>query len=486
MFMFLTVYFSNLTFEASMLITLLSLILVSWAYLLIKALHSHLNTPVIRDSSSMSHDTFRYNQPFVSVIIPARNEEDNIERCLLSVLMQHYSNFEVVAVNDNSEDRTLEIMKSIKSKQEFSEKLKVISLPAKPEDWMGKTWASQQGYMNCAGEILLFTDADSLFESSHTIELTIRQMLLDKLDTLTGVTYPPLIDFWSKVVMPVWNLFSVIFDRGIAEANDPESKVAFVMGSFFMIRRVAFEEIGTFRSVRNEIQEDKAFGSLLKRNHYRMKMFKIDSLVSALWSRDLSTLWHGIHRTLVPALVERKSAVISQQLILLAMIIVPFLLLPYNAVAAVVLSNSSGYNEPSSTIAPMDSGGGQILPSEVSSVLLLQQQEQQEHIQISVLTYDISLTPSNKVQAPQLRSTIFWFNMSLCLLIIAATGINGMMKYRLVPLYSILCFLGGLFLIAAYAHSTFPLLTRINMKSIQWRGRQVNGAADHNRKLKMR
>jgi glycosyltransferase involved in cell wall biosynthesis len=393
--------------------------------------------------------------------------------------MQTYSNFEVVAVDDNSEDRTLEIMKYIKSKQEFSEKLKIISLPTKPEDWMGKTWASQVGYMNSAGDILLFTDADSLFESRHTIELTVRQMLSDKLDAFTGVAYLPLIDFWSKVVMPVWNLFSVIFGRGIAEANDPESNVAFVMGSFFMIRRVVFEEIGTFRAVSNEIQEDRAFGSLLKRSHFKMKMFKIDSLVSALWSRDLSTLWHGIHRTLIPTLVERKSAVISQQLILFAMIIVPFLLLPYNT-AALVLSNSSGYNEPPSTVSAMDSGS-QIHSSELSSVL-----QQQQQIQNSVLTYDISLTRSNKEQAPQLQSTIFWFNMSLCLLIIAATGIKGVMKHRLVPLYSVLCFLGGLFLIAAYTYSIFPLLTRINIKSIQWRGRPVNDAAHYNRKREMR
>jgi cellulose synthase/poly-beta-1,6-N-acetylglucosamine synthase-like glycosyltransferase len=332
--------------------------------------------------------------------------------------------------------------------------------------------------MNSAGDILLFTDADSLFESRHTIELTVRQMLLDKLDTFTGVAYLPLIDFWSKVVMPVWNLFSVIFDRGIAEANDPESNVAFVMGSFFMIRRVVFEEIGTFRAVSNEIQEDRAFGSLLKRSHYKMKMFKIDSLVSALWSRDLSTLWHGIHRTLIPTLVELKSAVISQQLILFAMIIVPFLLLPYNT--ALVLSNSSGYNEPPSTVSAMDSGN-QIHSSELSSVL-----QQQQQIQNSVLTYDISLTRSNKEQAPQLQSTIFWFNMSLCLLIIAATGIKGVMKHRLVPLYSVLCFLGGLFLIAAYNYSIFPLLTRINIKSIQWRGRPVNDAAHYNRKREMR
>jgi hypothetical protein len=229
--------------------------------------------------------------------------------------------------------------------------------------------------------------------------------------------------------------------------------------------------------VRSEIQEDRAFGSLLKRSHYRMKMFKIDNLVSALWSRDLSTLWHGIHRTLMPALVESKSAVISQQLILFVMIIVPFLLLPYNT-AALVLSNSSGYNEPPSTVSAMDSDS-QILSSELSSVL-------QRQIQNSVLTYDISLTPSNKEQVPRLQSTIFWFNMSLCLLIIAATGIKGIMKYRLVPLYSILCFLGGLFLIAAYTYSIFSLLTQINIKSIQWRGRPVNGAAHSNRKREMR
>src|SRR5687768_15817176 len=97
----LATYFSYLSFEAYMLIPALSLILVSWVYLLMKAVHSHLNTPVIRNSSSIIQDNFRFNQPLVSVIIPARNEEDNIERSLLSVLMQNYSNLEVVAVDDN-------------------------------------------------------------------------------------------------------------------------------------------------------------------------------------------------------------------------------------------------------------------------------------------------------------------------------------------------------------------------------------------------
>jgi chlorobactene glucosyltransferase len=477
MLLFLLIdFFSSLSFEAYMLVAALSLMLVSWVYLFIKALRSHVKTPVITNMSSITDNKHRFNQPFVSVIIPARNEEDNIEKCLLSVLMQEYTNFEVVAVDDNSEDKTLQIMKYIKSKQEFSEKLKIISLPAKPDEWMGKTWASQQGYMNSGGDILLFTDADSLFESRYAIELTVKQILLDKLDALTGVPYSPLIDFWSKVVMPVWNLYSEIFGQGIAEANDPESRVAFLMGSFFMVKKAVFEEIGTFRSVRDEIQEDRALGTLLKRSHYRMKIFKIDSLISALWSRDVSSLWHGIRRTVTPTVIEDKSAVISQQLILLAMIILPFSLLPYNA-AVMLYGSSSGYTQASSTVAAIDSRG-QIFPDALSAA-------QQQHIQNSVLPYQVSLNPTNKGEEPYLECTLFWFNLSLCLLIIAATGIKGIMRYRLVPLYSVLCFIGALFLIASYAYTTFPLLTRINMKSIQWRGRSLNGLMHYNKKRKM-
>jgi cellulose synthase/poly-beta-1,6-N-acetylglucosamine synthase-like glycosyltransferase len=169
-------------------------------------------------------------------------------------------------------------MKCIKSKQEFSKKLRIISLSSKEDGWTGKTWASQHGYLNSRGDILLFTDADSFFESKYVIGLTLRQMLSEKLDALTGVPYLPLIDFWSKVVMPVWNLYSEIFDHGIADANDHRSRVAFVMGSFFMIRKTVFEEIGTYRSVRNEIQEDRSIGILLKENTFAQRCLKLTAL----------------------------------------------------------------------------------------------------------------------------------------------------------------------------------------------------------------
>lgn len=458
---FLPIDFSALKFELYMLFSVLALILLSWICLFITTLRSHVNTPIIKNSSNLIKDKkFSFNQPFVSVIVPARNEEDNIEKCLLSVLNQEYSNFEVVAVDDGSEDQTLEIMKRIKSKQEFSKKLKIISLSTKEEGWTGKTWASQQGYLKSSGDILLFTDADSIFESKYVIGLTVRQMLSEKLDALTGVPYLPLIDFWSKVVMPVWNLYSEIFDHGIADANNPGSRVAFVMGSFFMIRKTAFEAIGTYRSVKDEIQEDRAIGTLLKGSHYRTKMFKVDSLVSALWSRDVASLWHGIRRSVTPAVGEGRSTIMLQQLTLFTMIVLPFFILPYSAV---MIYDRSGYSLDPSIVATIPNLIS--LSSNASSVVPSQ------HIQNTILNHQIAQDPTNKEEL-YFESLLLWFDLSLCLLVIAATGIKSVMKYRLVPLYSVLCVIGGLFLIASYVYSTLPLLTGSRMKPIKWRGRQ--------------
>ncbi|HKI07967.1 MAG TPA: glycosyltransferase, partial [Nitrososphaeraceae archaeon] len=137
--------------------------------------------------------------PFVSIIVPARNEEENIEKCLLSLILQDYPSFEIIAVNDNSTDGTLAIMKKIESSSSHETRLKIISLYDKPEGWGGKTWASQQGYMQSQGDILLFTDADSYYKSKDAIALTVMQMLQDKLDVLTGMPYLALQDSWSRI-----------------------------------------------------------------------------------------------------------------------------------------------------------------------------------------------------------------------------------------------------------------------------------------------
>ena len=237
------------------------------------------------------------NLPLVSVIVPARNEQDNIQRCLLSLLAQNYPSFEVIVVNDSSTDYTPEIVRKIKisrikqkegDKSLDTDRLKIITVTEKPEKWTGKTWASEQGYLHSTGNILLFTDADTYYMRKDTIYEAVSYMQDQELDVLTGIGFIELRDFWSKVTMPLWNLFSILLGSNTGAMNDPKSKVAYLVGSFFLIRRQVLEEIGTFRSVKNAIREDAELGLLLKSTGYSMKIVRIDNGISGLWSRDLS------------------------------------------------------------------------------------------------------------------------------------------------------------------------------------------------------
>ena len=179
-----------------------------------------------------TNDPFIY--PFVSVVVPARNEQGNIEKCILSLLAQNYPNFEVIVIDDNSTDDTLKIMKEIeRTIVPANNRLKIISLIHKPDNWTGKTWASQQGYLESSGSILLFTDADTYYSSKDTILLTISYMQKQNLDVLSGIPSIDLRDFWSKIIIPLWDLVSVLFGVNIADVNNPTSKVAYLMGSFF-------------------------------------------------------------------------------------------------------------------------------------------------------------------------------------------------------------------------------------------------------------
>src|SRR5919206_3850807 len=359
---------------------LFSLVLASWIYLNMISLKSHFAVPAFRSAISNSPTTkpkSRYltttllsksitsnttltiehssnELPFLSIIVPARNEEQNIENCIRSLLAQNYPHFEVIAVDDNSTDNTLEILMNIRENISHSEpsaeqslpssasslltsstsstaniRLHVISLKDKPQGWKGKTWAMQQGYLQSKGDILLFTDADTTYISTDALLLTVSYMQKEKLDALTSIFFSELRDFVSKTVMPLWDIFLIIFGRDASKMNDPRSKVAYLLGAFIMIKKEVLEDIGTFESVRDAIQEDKVLGEHLKYTGFKVKIIKAYDLISALWSRDAYTLWYGIERTLAPVIKDNTLKVLWNLLILFFMALLPFLLLPY-------------------------------------------------------------------------------------------------------------------------------------------------------------
>ena len=91
-------------------------------------------------------------------------------------------------------------------------------------------------------------------------------MLKENLDVLTGIPSPEkFINFWSKIAIPLWDSVSVLFGVDSTDVNNPKSKIAFLIGCFFLIKREVFVSIGTFESVHDAIQEDKALGVLIKK-----------------------------------------------------------------------------------------------------------------------------------------------------------------------------------------------------------------------------
>jgi chlorobactene glucosyltransferase len=401
--------------------TLFAIINLSWIFLFVISIRSYLQTPLMTIKETCPTYQVSRRLPFVSIIVPARNEQDNIERCILSLLAQDYPSFEVIVVDDNSTDKTLRIVQDVKSRlrglREDSslpmDRLKIITVTEKPDKWTGKTWASEQAYLRSTGNILLFTDADTYYMSKDIISQAVSYMQKENLDVLTGIPFIELRDFWSKITMPLWNHFSILLGANTGAMNNPKSKVAYLMGSFFLIRKKVIEEVGSFRSVRNAIQEDRELGMRINKAGYKMKIVRIDNIVSALWSRDLLTLWHGIGRTFAPM---TKCQIFASLITVFFMAMLPFLLLP----CTLLLGANIG--------------------ADISDIF--QQQ-------LTVLS--------------------LYLNVITCLTIVIAVAAKDMKKYRITPAYSLLLFLGAGFIVISYIANIISLLSK---QSISWRGRR--------------
>jgi glycosyltransferase involved in cell wall biosynthesis len=199
---------------------------------------------------------------FVSVIVPARNEETYIKRCLLSLLSQRYHSFEIIMIDDSSTDNTASVAKTIKDAR-----FRLIQLKKTPDGWSGKSWASHVGYLASNGQILLFTDADSCYYNKYTIANTIALMLKEQVNVVTGSPLIELRDFYSKLVMPLFNLFSVFRTLSSVVQGD-QDKSRSLIGGFFLISKSVLDKVGGFSCVRTSIQEDSDLGAQIMNAGY--------------------------------------------------------------------------------------------------------------------------------------------------------------------------------------------------------------------------
>jgi cellulose synthase/poly-beta-1,6-N-acetylglucosamine synthase-like glycosyltransferase len=190
------------TFVMIILAVLMLAIFCAWLYFFIYTIMSFKRLPKLESiSQQQQHATIVMDKyPKVSIILPARNEEKYISKCLDSLINQSYPNFEIVAINDSSSDRTGEIIERYHILN--PKVVAVINTEPKPaeekekEGWIGKNWACYQGYLNSTGEIFLFTDADTV-HSRSTMYLAVTYLIKQNLDALTAI--PKILSYYPCV-----------------------------------------------------------------------------------------------------------------------------------------------------------------------------------------------------------------------------------------------------------------------------------------------
>ncbi len=300
----------------------ISLIIVSfmWIFLIYSLYKSIKFSPHLDVFEKHDHGT-----PKVSVIIPARNEENNIGKCLDSLLEQTYDNFEIIVIDDSSEDKTGDIIT-----QYAKNHSNIIAVTAgrKPEDWMGKNWACMEGYKKTSGELLLFTDADATY-SNNVISLTVSHLLSCNLDALTAVPRLLMKNIWSEIT---FNMLSCMTQAQYSplQLNDPSKKTGIFFGSFFMLSRKVYESIGTHEGVKSEVLEDGMLGQKTKDMKYKLKIVRGEHLIHASYGSD-GSVWDGINRVIIPTFAKQKKFVIGMFVMSFLLLLFPFLNLGYSS-----------------------------------------------------------------------------------------------------------------------------------------------------------
>jgi chlorobactene glucosyltransferase len=265
--------------------------------------------------------------PLVSVCVPARDEERGIRACLKSLLEQDYPEFEVIVVNDHSTDHTGELIHELAGNNP-----RLIPLDGEdlPKGWLGKPFALHQAFQKAKGEILLFTDADLVFEP-NALRTAVFNMQERKLDALTLMPKAEFGSFWEKAVQPVIFGFIGSLTR-FGKVNSQDQKSAMGFGAFLMFKRSAYEAIGRHEGVKADVLEDVMIAKRLKKAGFKLLVADAKRLFSIRMYYGLREIWIGWRKNMFMAMKRSVFRAFYYIFMVLAFVLTPYMIFGWNVV----------------------------------------------------------------------------------------------------------------------------------------------------------
>ncbi len=237
--------------------------------------------------------------PFISVLIPARDEESNIEACLESLRRQDYPNFEVLVLDDNSVDNTALIVSRMAA---ADPRIKLIVGEPLPDDWAGKPFACHQLAQRAGGDWYLFIDADTL-HAPHMLRSVLDAALKLKISLLSGFPRQLADSLPQKMAVPV--IYFLIMSWAplwlIHRLKTPHPSVA--IGQFLLFPRDEYWRVGGHEAVRSRILDDIWLGIEVSHHKGRHVAIDLSSVVSCNMYPTVGSMWTGLVRCVYSVLV---------------------------------------------------------------------------------------------------------------------------------------------------------------------------------------
>lgn len=278
----------------------------------------------VESCQSSGKEASAQDLPLVSVIVPARNEEGKIGRCIESLLNQNYPNFELVVIDDRSTDSTGDIIASYAARDN---RIKFVKGKDAPSGWIGKCNALAHAVGYASGDWFVFTDADTCHHPNSVAD-AVAYGIKNKIDLISFLPMQELGSFPERLIMPVL-LSAFLIGDPFHAVNNPRDSRAYAHGQYILCRRSSYLAVGGHRSVRDEIVEDHALARVFKEKGYKIEVADGKTLYSVRMYTDLVSLWHGWTKNLYSFIDSKPRNLLVILLMINTVVVAPWLWLGY-------------------------------------------------------------------------------------------------------------------------------------------------------------
>ena len=263
--------------------------------------------------------------PLVSILLPVKNEEVNLELCLNQLLAQDYPSKEIIVINDHSIDRTGEILSQYALL--YPNQIRTFEAADTPPGWTGKNWALAQGVPLARGEWFLFTDADTRHEP-WSLSSAVAHAEGKDLNLLTLAPRCLTDSFWEKTLQPPAMTFLGLWFP-FHKVNQPGSQIHFGNGQYLLMRKKAYQALGGHERVKEAFLEDFSLVREAKKAGFRIECAIGTKIYGTRMYRSFLGIWLGWRRIFFHAFERKPLTLLKKAILVFSFSFLPFFFFPF-------------------------------------------------------------------------------------------------------------------------------------------------------------